>query len=255
MYVRIGCDLKNGGYQLIDFHRIYETDLRYIRDCWKLCGDAHCCSFSRYKANFKLIAQTHVQELPLLPGEYEFLEENGWTAQFQDFEHKVIAYQLDDRVIRIESIVSRRPNCACDQATRTTICRLYPMLPVLEISGKFVGVDRIGLYEELEALGDLIPACRVDTLPINEMDKLLTIVTAIASSPTAVYQLMAYRLAKNHVFTRLARDRKNSTVDVFSQFEMAFLRKRLFDHETLRRDLIDLADAFKAQYGEQFDLA
>ena len=58
--------------------RIYSTDLTFVPNCWKLCGDAHCCSFSRYKAKFRMIAKTPFQELPLLPGEYEFLAAKGW---------------------------------------------------------------------------------------------------------------------------------------------------------------------------------
>jgi len=201
------------------------------------------------------MGRTHFQELPLLPGEYEFLDENGWLAQFREFEHKVVEYSLDHRIVRAESIVSHRPNCACDRDTRTTICRLYPVLPVLDISGRLVGVDRIGIYEELEKLGDLTPACQVDAVPINELGKFLTIINAIATSPIAIYYLMAYRLTKTHVFERLAEQRGQSNADVFRQFELAFLRQRLFDHEILRRDLIGLADAFETKYGERFKLA
>src|SRR5262245_64791796 len=96
------------------FDEIYATDLRYVTDCWTLCGDAHCCSFSRYKARFRLIAQTPFQELPLLPGEYEFLASKGWLAQFGDYDHKVFEFVLDKRCMRVESIISRRPHCACN---------------------------------------------------------------------------------------------------------------------------------------------
>ncbi len=101
------------------FDKIYSTDLVYQPDCWQLCGDAHCCNFSRYKAKFKLIAKNHFQELPLLPGEYDYLETRGCLTQFSDFEHKVIEYTLDHRSIQVESIVSRRPNCACPACDAT----------------------------------------------------------------------------------------------------------------------------------------
>jgi hypothetical protein len=107
------------------FHQIYSTDLEYVPACWKLCGDAHCCSFARYKAKFKLIARKPFQELPLLPGEYEFLASRGWLKQFGDYDHQVSSYSFGSRSMRIESNVSRRPSCACDHATRPTIYRLY----------------------------------------------------------------------------------------------------------------------------------
>jgi hypothetical protein len=123
------------------FDVVYETDLVYVSDCWKLCGDAHCCSFSRYKSRFKMIARTPFQELPLLPGEYDYLRARGWDAQFGEHEHKVVEFSVGDLEIRAESIVSYKSGCACDHDTRPTICRLYPLLPVYDARGALVGVD------------------------------------------------------------------------------------------------------------------
>jgi hypothetical protein len=103
------------------FDTIYNTDLVYTKNCWEMCGDAHCCGFFRYKEKFKLMARRPVHELPLLPGEYAYLQHKGWWAQFGEVEHKVVEYPLDDRVIKMESIVSQRPNCACDHDTRLTV--------------------------------------------------------------------------------------------------------------------------------------
>ena len=55
------------------FETIYSTDLVYAPDCWKLCGDAHCCNFMRYKSKMSILGKNLFQELPLLPGEFEFL--------------------------------------------------------------------------------------------------------------------------------------------------------------------------------------
>src|SRR5882724_160116 len=96
------------------FEQIYATDLTFVPDCWKLCGDAHCCSFSRYKAKFRMIAKTPFQELPLLPGEYEFLAAKGWLKQFEPFEHRVIEFPIDAGVMKVESIISKKPHCACE---------------------------------------------------------------------------------------------------------------------------------------------
>src|SRR3954468_4396817 len=87
-------------YGTSGFERIYVTDLTFVPDCWKLCGDAHCCSFSRYKAKFRMIARTPFQELPLLPGEYEFHLAKGWLKQFEPFEHRVIEFPIDAGTIK-----------------------------------------------------------------------------------------------------------------------------------------------------------
>ena len=43
-----------------------------------------------------MIARTPFQELPLLPGEYEFLDSKGWLLQFGDYDHKVTKFEIDD---------------------------------------------------------------------------------------------------------------------------------------------------------------
>src|SRR5262245_3943711 len=141
------------------FDEIYSTDLRYLKDCWTLCGDAHCCSFARYKARFRMLARTPFQELPLLPGEYEYLKEKGWLAQFGDFDHKVVEIVLKAGRMHVESIISRRPQCACDHDIRPTVCRLYPLLPTYDIYGRVTGTVNLGIYEELERIQGLEPAC------------------------------------------------------------------------------------------------
>ncbi len=111
------------------FDEIYQTDLVYEKDCFKLC-DAHCCSgFASHKAQFKFMATGHFNELPLLPGEYEYMKARGYLEQFGDHDHRVIPFELSKRSIKYETIVSRKPGCACNHATRTTICRLYPLIP------------------------------------------------------------------------------------------------------------------------------
>ena len=246
-----GVDFLDDSTAII-FDKIYSTDLVFIQDCWRLCGDAHCCNFNRYKSRFKLIAQTRAQELPLLPGEFEYLQNKGWLQQFGDFDHKVIEYSLDHRTLRVESIVSRRPNCACDHDTRPTVCRLYPLLPVFDIDGKVTGIDTFGIYEELEKMDDLEPACRITTLPLSELQKFLTICHEIGRCPLMLYYITAYRITKNHIFSRLNKARSGHHQTSFSLFEKSLIRNLLIDHPELKHQLASVADTFKRRYRGAF---
>ncbi len=234
------------------FDRIYTTDLVYVSNCWRLCGDAHCCSFARYKARFKLIARTPFQELPLLPGEYEYLQGKGWLTQFGDHDHKVIEYAVDDYMLKIESIVSRRPRCACDHDTRPVICRLYPLLPVFAPDGALTGVETIGIYEELEKLANLAPACQLTDIPFSELPKFLTITSEIAKEPTFLFYLEAYRLTKQHVQEKLSAANQQTQGDVFAQFERLLIRRQAIDHIELKRKLSALVQQFQQKYGPRF---
>ena len=233
----------------VDFETIYATDLVYVPDCWRLCGDAHCCSFARHKARFRLIGSGGGQELPLLPGEYAFLRDRGWLAQFQDHEHRAYDYVYPGGVLRVETILSRRAGCACDHGTRPTICRLYPLVPVYDPDGAVVSVHHGGVYEALERQAGLDPACRLEAIPFPELQKFLAVAAAIARDPAALFHVSAYLVALRHLEARLAALRGDASADVFRLFESNLLTGRLLDHDRLREDLGRLARRFEDRYG------
>lgn len=237
------------------FKRIYATDLVYVPDCWKLCGDAHCCSFARYKSRFKMIARTPFQELPLLPGEYEFLASRGWLEQFGDHDHKVVEFAIDGYMLKAESIVSRKADCACVHNTRPTICRLYPLLPVFDLDGRLVGTEQIGIYEEIERVGNIEPACQLNSLPFDQVNKFLAIADELGKNPRHLYYLEAYRITKQHVANRLANRYKSQDRDIFAVFESGLIRQNLIDNELLRTTLGELARRFESRFGNDFHLA
>lgn len=239
----------------IPFDKIYDTDLVFVEGCWKLCGDAHCCSFSRHKAKFKFLYKTPGQELPLLPGEYEFLSQNGYLQQFQDHEHRVINYAFGEgRTLKIETIISRRPGCACDHGTRPTICRLYPSFPIFDVDGRLTGLDRVGIYDAMENIDGAERICKVDSIPLSEMQKFLTIACSISAEPRALFYMMAYHLTHTYLRDRLVALKGDQALSVFSVFENALLRGKLIEADILKARLNDLADRFEARWPGQFHL-
>jgi hypothetical protein len=242
------------------FDRIYATDLVYVRDCWRLCGDAHCCNFSRYKSQFSLIGHQTYQQLPLLPGEWEYLQYKGYLASFGEIERSVIDYSLGDLgVMKIEFLIGRSRPCACEHATRTTTCRLYPLLPLFDISGACVGVDtNFGIFEEIEELAGMDRACEIREMPLREMNKFLVIASAIGRQPTGVFYVTAYQLAKRHARERLrqecCRTSPAASGPALRALESSFLLRRLFDQNILRPQIERLARQFRGHYGPRFQL-
>lgn len=229
---------------------LYSSDLLYVPECWKLCGDAHCCGFARYKSRFKILTNKPFQSLPLLPGEYDYLQSKGWTAQFGEHEHRVTPYAIDDRVIVVEELVSRRSGCCCEHMTRTVVCRLYPLLPVLDIDGQVVGIDdRFGSFEELEAIDTMPMACQVRAIPFDQTDVFLSMSRLIGSIPEWNFALQAYQLTRRHVFDRVRDGKARSGKSAFELFETMYFMRRLFDHDELKKSLCALADRFEARYG------
>lgn len=238
------------------FDELYSSNLLFVPDCWKLCGDAHCCGFARYKSRFKILTTQPFQSLPMLPGEYAYLQKRGWTDQFGEHERRVTEYPIDERVIRAEEVVSWRSGCCCNQGTRTVVCRLYPLLPVLDLAGNVTGIDdRFGSFEELEAIDAAPPACQVKSLPFSQTDIFLSMSRVIGRVPEWNFHLRAYQIARRHVFSRVSESKAKSAKSAFELFEMMYFMRRLFDHESLKAELRTLADQFESHYGDRFALA
>jgi hypothetical protein len=240
----------------VDWDEVQRLDLVYQPDCWRACGDAHCCSFARHKQRFRLLGGKPFQELPLLPGELEHMTRTGAVAQFGDFTHKKVEFAIDGgRAIHVESIVSSRPGCACDHATRPTVCRLYPLFPVHDVAGRLLAVEpAFGIYEELERLDGLEPACALRSLPFDQLQLFLRLAALLAQSPVHLFHLQAYRIAKQHVVANLQQRLAQQPQSAFPLFEWLLLKGRAFDREPLRQRLQALADEFRAHYGARFVL-
>jgi hypothetical protein len=241
---------------LRSFDTIYAADLVFVPDCWKLCGDAHCCNFQRYKSQLGLLGGTKMQELPLLPGEMEYIRSKGHGRDFGAYEHRVTEITLRQGKMRLEFLMGREKTCACAHDTRTVVCRLYPLLPVFDVSGRLVGVNsRLGAYELIESIDGLERACKVDSLPFDEMQKFIDIANAIAAVPKFVFYCMAYEVAKAHAAEKLrALVAEDPKATALNSYEAAFLLRRLFDAAELKAQLEALADRFIAHYGDAFSL-
>ncbi|MCU0832712.1 MAG: hypothetical protein MUC58_14615 [Rhizobiaceae bacterium] len=239
---------------MTDFDTIYATDLVFKPECWKLCGDAHCCTFSRHKARFAVIGRGTPQELPLLPGEYDWLAATGRIASFAAHEIRRVEHLVDGRRLTIETMVVKDQGCVCAHGDRTAVCRLYPVFPVFSIEGRLTGIERLGIYDQLEDMAIATQGgtriCKIDTVPMDEMPKLLAITDAIARSPEALFSVIAYGLAHAHVRGRIdAMRAAKPEADPFRLFEMAFLRGALMDMDALNGELAALHDAFHQRYG------
>ena len=242
------------------FDTIYATDLVYAPDCWKLCGDAHCCNFARYKSQMGVIGKQTFQELPLFPGEMDFLRARGFGADFGDFEHRVTEFPLTRGTMKIEVLVSRGKTCACQHDTRTTVCRLYPLMPRFDDDGQLSGVDtQFGMFEQIERLAVMPRACQVSSIPFVEMDKLLTICRAIGANPTHVFYVKAFEIAKAHAIAKIAEARRavptGREVSSFQIFQGLYALKQLLDPFVMRRQLDALADRFAERFGDAFSVS
>jgi hypothetical protein len=95
------------------------------------------------------------------------------------------------------------------------------------------------MYEELESIEGLVPACKLESLPFDQLNLFLGLAKALGDDPLLRFYLLAYRQAKRHAFDRL-RAARDPAVSAFRQFELSLLRGRLFDHPRLKGELTSL---------------
>ena len=183
----------------------------------------------------------------------------GFERDFGEFEHRVIDFELTRGVMKLEFLVSRGKTCACQHATRTTVCRLYPLMPVFTDDCRLTAFDTLfGMFEHIERLDVLPRACQVENIPFGEMNKLLTICIAIAANPTQVFYFMAFELAKAHAAEKIVLARRRvpagRQVSSFRIFQGLYALKQLLDADVVRRQLDALADRFAELHGERFSI-
>jgi hypothetical protein len=126
--------------------------------------------------------------------------------------------------------------------------RLYPLLPRFAPDGRLEGVEGAGIYEEMERIGALAPACQLRELPFDQLTPFLQLCAALSRSPLLRFHLEAYRLAKGHVAATLQRRVADSGKDVFQVFEMAMLRQALADGPVLRAAIAALMRDFDSRW-------
>ena len=245
-------------HKIYDF--IYSTDLVYKPQCWKLC-DAHCCNFSRYKSG----PSKHIQEIPLLPGEWQYMSDKGYLAQYKDAEHAVSVVDLDVGVLSYEAIKIPTMGCPCDHWRRPTVCRLYPLAPRYDLDHGFVGIDStFSLMEVAEEFLGVPRSCQVDQVPFHELEKFIAISKAIETEPVLTFHFMVLDLMKTLFRTGL-KDNKDQLFeedvtetaelsDSFELIQLAFLRGVAIDWGRAKMALEDLGARFKKMYGAAFRL-
>jgi hypothetical protein len=237
------------------FDRIYATDLRYVGECYKLCGDGACCNWQRYKQRWALPRKKNVQELPLLPGELDYLQDRGYLDQFQDHTIRRLDFQVAQGTIRYRAIISERTECACDHATRPTVCRLYPLFPRFEPSGALVAIERGTIFDELERIEQIPRACQLDAIPLGEIQTFVALASHIGSDPVVAFYMEAYRIATAAAAATIESTARSSGTSAFRALELLVLRAKLFDTQALRVQLEDLAARFATHHGDRFQLA
>jgi hypothetical protein len=167
---------------------------------------------------------------------------------------RAMDFPIAQGVVRYRAIVSKRPGCACNNATRPTICRLYPLFPRFDESGAVQGYETVGIYEEIEAIGALEKACKIDAIPADEMDTFMGLAAHIGTDPTAAFHMEAFRLAKAAAADAIRASVELTGLSPFKAFEMLVLSQKLFDVSKLRASLEALASRFAAAHGPAFQL-
>jgi hypothetical protein len=231
------------------FDAIFASDLVYQPDCWKLCGDAHCCHYDRYK-RFGPVEARGVTKIPLLPGEYAYMQKRGLLAQYAEHHLERTVLQGRNGEFPFELlVVPVHGNCPCTHAIRPTFCRLYPMLPVFDVDGHVTEMDPVfGVFEEVEKLMGAPSACKVTGVPEPQRVILDRICAAIGSSPHLVFALSSYRTMKRLFRERMESVMKARNIPAYAALPILAKDGEYIERPVLIAELEVLLDAFRVMY-------
>ena len=235
------------------YEQIFSVDMVYGAQCWKLCGDGHCCHFSRYRR----ADESPVQEFPLFDGEYDFMASRGLLSQYASYDSHIWDVDLSVGQYRFQTLrVPTLGSCPCEHSLRPTVCRLYPLLPKFEL-GKGVTAfdDCFTMYEEAEKLAGIPRACQIRSVNTTEINKLMRIASALYEAPRCLFSVMAYALQKKHVLARVVSHMAFQGQPVHRALFELEQSENLIDKDTLSDELDALAGDFAAYFGPAFSLS
>jgi hypothetical protein len=242
------------------FDAIYSIDLVFRPSCWTLCSDAHCCHFSRYKS----AADPAFHEIPLLPGEWEYLNRTGHIHQYADYRRLTLDVRLATGVLAYDSLRIPAAQCPCTHNIRPTICRLYPLLPVYSATAGLIGVDtRVTLFDVIEEVLELPRVCRIGEIPLSELQKFMELTRVLGSEPVLVFHLMAYKLVKDVLRKYLlqmvtATGRPTGSAEELAERITALQRDlvvKAVNWRAVQTELDGLGNQFRSLYGPSFTLS
>jgi hypothetical protein len=242
------------------FDAIYGIDLVFKPGCWALCSDAHCCHFSRYKS----AADARFHEIPLLPGEWAYLNRTGHIGQYENYRQLRLEVPLAAGTLAYESLRIPATGCPCTHDIRPTICRLYPLLPVYSATAGLIGVDTsVTLFDVIEEVFELPRVCRIGEVPFNELQKFMALTRALGSEPVLVFHLIAYKLVKDALRSALLRmvaaaGRPTGSPEDIAERIGALQRDlvtKVVNWGAVKSELNELANQFRARHGASFTLS
>jgi hypothetical protein len=242
------------------FDAIYGVDLVFKPGCWALCSDAHCCHFSRYKS----AGDTAFHEIPLLPGEWAYLNRTGYIRQYENCRQLRLEVSLTTGTMAYESLRIPATQCPCTHDIRPTICRLYPLLPVYSATDGLIGVDtRVTLFDVIEEVFDLPRVCRIGEIPFSELQKFMALTRALGSEPVLVFHLIAYKLVKDALRRCLlqmvaAAGRPSGSREEIAARITALQRDlvaKAVNWGAVKSELNELGNQFRAIHGASFTLS
>lgn len=232
---------------------IYATDLVYQPACHQLCGDAHCCHYDRYK-RFGPPEERGTTVIPMLAGEYQWLDERGLLGQYPSHERQrsVFAGRGADYVFEVLKVPAPE-GCPCDHDRRPTLCRLYPVLPLFEPGRGLVGLDtNFGVFEEIEDLAGTPRACPLTATSFAQVQLLLRICAAISADPHCLFSLMAYAGSKRQ-FRRRVSDRMSARgISAYHALGELMAAGEVVDRGELASELDELLGRFRSVHGADF---
>jgi Fe-S-cluster containining protein len=237
------------------YDKIYAIDLIYSKDCWKLCGDGHCCHFSRYRGKTDTDGSI-TQTIPLLSGEYAYMQKRGYLGQYNLLEHKTETITIGECSWSMEFLAVRvKAGCPCKHDIRPTACRLYPLWPLFTPEEGLIGiVTKTTPFEVVEELGNLSRACAVQGTTFAEFGKFFEICNAIRGNPRVLFSAMIIQISVKLFEGTLRSTMESKKMDVFQAISYAAGQGQVIDTDTLSRGLVSrICGSVLAQVSRQAD--
>lgn len=241
---------------VVDWQDAHAGQYIFEDQCWTTCNGGFCCSNNHPDFQFQLIP-THGTTLLYMWSEYQWLDRTGKVPEKHHHGQPPQELSLDfggPEPLRIVQTPCRLLGQCEGVIDKPLLCKLYPVLPVLDDEGELEDVIVGSIFDAtFDAMGWSTPCTvfgkRATYLKHWQANRALL---DGLRHPYIIFHLQAAALFLRNYTAKLIvhkplKDRTGA--DFWKNWELQYLSGRLVDGETLRRDIAICYARLAARYG------
>jgi hypothetical protein len=182
--------------------QIYDEDGIYQEKCWADCN-SYCCNSIK---GFKFL-DNH-QTIPFFPGEYEYLEKQGFLQSGFKETHNCTDLIINGEKHEVHTVKCILKGICSNHKYRPVICRLYPLFPRVDYYGKIEEFEWLWpvdlFWEDLARNNEsIVSPCKLNKYGMTTINRLIKMCAMLCEKPINIFYIKLANLYKSELYMKI----------------------------------------------------